>query len=66
LFERHAQVTKSALAKKKCVKVEDFVANRHGQAWSRRCNRKFPRSRDVEFLTDDPETLCFDWLVPDR
>jgi hypothetical protein len=32
LFEGHAQMTKSTLAKEKGVKVEDLVADSHGQA----------------------------------
>jgi hypothetical protein len=35
LFERHAEVTETTLAKEKGVKVEDLVADSYGQAGSR-------------------------------
>jgi hypothetical protein len=60
LLEGHAEMTKSSLAKEKCIKVEDFVPDSHGQAWSRRCNRKIAWFRAMVFLTDDPETLWSD------
>jgi len=66
LFERHAEMAKSALAKEKGVQVEELVADSYGEARNRCRNREFPKVRAVVFFTDDPETFCLDWLVLDR